>query len=306
MKKTVSGMRNKISKAICAVMCMGMMLTGCGSSNDSSGGNGLSGRTTSVDLFGGSGVTESGFIDASDNKAESMALSDYIKTHQPCLMYLNEGKDNGENKKESTKVPSKNDCPEGIYYFHDDVVTIYDTKLTWGDIARMSDEEIISGSEAVEYVIDTDYKFVVYTDSTGNNFDGETIAIKEVVKGRRLKDGINVTEAALDENGEPIEGNPITDDDYEDYEEHYIYSGSRVEDYFIGWMTVTYGAAVDVYESKFIGWNGNCPDPDGKPSFWIKKVDDTNISLDKPSSPNVMVDPTKDRKRRIKYEDIFE
>lgn len=46
---------------------------------------------------------------------------------------------------------------------------MYETKLTWGEISRMTDEEIIAGSKAADYAVNTEYKFVVYTDATGNN-----------------------------------------------------------------------------------------------------------------------------------------
>ena len=135
MKKTVSGMRNKISKAICAVMCMGMMLTGCGSSNDSSGGNGLSGRTTSVDLFGGTGTTEkaTSSIIGGDivEESQEMAFSRYLNKGQYQIWYqINRGFGKDSN------------VLDAIIIKDGKAIVIDQFDLSLGEIARMSDDEI--------------------------------------------------------------------------------------------------------------------------------------------------------------------
>ena len=272
MKKTGLKKGNKITKLIAALLCAGMLLTGCGNSG-----------SKKIEFKGdntGNKTTEGGAFDSFGGGSQSeMTLSEYTLANQPCILYVHPGRDNSVNENDSStpeshQPPAKDEVPEGFYYFHDNMVTMYDTKLTWGDISRMTDEEIISGSEAVESATDTEYKFVVFTDATGNNFDGEAIVVKT--------DG------------------------------GYIYEGHHYQPYFMSWMTTTYGVPCQIYDASFVGWNATCPPSDswsdstGRPTFWLKKVDESvSISLDKPDSPNVVVDPECNDDRKIK-DSIFD
>lgn len=278
MKKTGIKKGKRISKIVCALMCMGMLLTGCGDSGSKKimfKGEDSGQNTTEDSFFGGFGSDNN-----AGNAQESIALSDYIMQNQPCILYVNRGKENYRDENDSStpeshQPPAKDEEPEGFYYFHDNVVTMYDTKLTWGEISRMTDEEIIAGSKEETYALNTEYKFVVYTDATGNNLDGESIIVKEEYDG---KIG--------------------------------IFDGHSSEPYFTAWMTTGYGNC-QIYDTTFVGWNATCAPREsgaksvGRPTFWFKKVDERSISLDKPDSPNVVVDPECYNDRRIK-EDIFE
>ena len=89
----------------------------------------------------------------------------------------------------------------------------------------------------------------------------------------------------------------------------YIFKG-HPEPYFTAWMTTGYGSS-QIYDTTFIGWNATCAPRDsgaksvGRPTFWLKQVDEgISISLDKPDSPNVVIDPECYNDRRIK-DDIF-
>ena len=244
MKKTGIKKGKRISKIVCALMCMGMLLTGCGDSGSKKimfKGEDSGQNTTEDSVFGGFGSDNN-----AGNAQESIALSDYIMQNQPCILYVNRGKENYRDENDSStpeshQPPAKDEEPEGFYYFHDNVVTMYDTKLTWGEISRMTDEIIVK-----------------------EEYDG--------------KIG--------------------------------IFDGHSSEPYFTAWMTTGYGNC-QIYDTTFVGWNATCAPREsgaksvGRPTFWFKKVDERSISLDKPDSPNVVVDPECYNDRRIK-EDIFE
>ncbi len=276
MKKTGLKKGNKITKLIAALLCAGMLLTGCGNSG-----------SKKIEFKGdntGNKTTEGGAFDSFGGGSQSeMTLSEYILANQPCIVYLNAGSDNSKNENdsktpESYQQPAKDEEPEGFYYFHDNVVTMYDTDLTWGEISRMSDEEILSSSTIEEYATNAEYKFAVFTDETGNNFKGESIFVKEVY-------GSGESDVC-------------------------VFDGHSVHHYFLGWMTASWGTACQVYDASYIGWTGYCPTTDSgmniaRPSWWIKEPADVTIVLDQPNSPNVVLDPECDGDGEVE-DSIFE
>lgn len=91
---------------------------------------------------------------------------------------------------------SKDGSPSCLYVFKDGKCTEMGTSLTYGEIVKLTDEEIINQSRAIHislrdevskeeeekakdlYYSDMDYKVCVYSDDSGNNFACENIALK--------------------------------------------------------------------------------------------------------------------------------
>ena len=98
MKKTGLRKGNKMTKVIAALLCVSMMLTGCGSKSKKIVFNGEN---------SGDKTTEGGVFNTFDGgNSSEMALSDYILANQPCILYVNPGRDNSVNENDSSTPES--------------------------------------------------------------------------------------------------------------------------------------------------------------------------------------------------------
>lgn len=214
-----------------------------------------------VMIFSISACGESGGKAAKTGK---MTLNEYISRKGTTIIYMNDEDSGGENGYDQPKFPSKDDTPLYILVFNGGKVTVMTTELTWGDISKMSDEEIINKSTVFEEQQDCEYRVVVYSDDSGNETKVETIAIKY--------------------------NNEIP--------EWTVNNSTSIGSFW--YITGFYNYPVEVYDCEFTGIytrDANSKDFTGENcslrTLWIKQPEDGEITLsfDTPKSKEVIVDP---------------
>lgn len=214
------------------------------------------------------GSKEDNGDDSKGDSGKEISLSEYILKNEPCIVYLNSGQDMSNDDRDTStsdlpRKPAKDESPYGLYYFNNGKVSVYETKLTYGEITKLSDEEIIE--QCTPYsddTVNTDYRFVIYTDDTGNNVRYEAIVVR---------------------NGDYI----LTGNSWKNYYSYYLTEN-----------TMPVAGEQTIYDTDFYGWSGmtakkDIADSVGRPSIWLKKSseDGVVIKLDTLDSKNVVVDP---------------
>ncbi|MCM1162008.1 MAG: hypothetical protein NC412_12380 [Roseburia sp.] len=142
----------KLWKIISVVLCGAMLLAGCGNS-----------------------ASEKGNSDTTE-KQSAYTFSEIKKSGKLVVLFSTYNNDG---------VPAKDSVPRAIFIFDNGKVygdSVADT--TFGDYSKMTDEEIkqyvIENGRKSEYdyVDNVDYEIAVYTDSTGNSTDYESLLVK--------------------------------------------------------------------------------------------------------------------------------
>lgn len=144
----------KIWKVMSVVLCGIMLLAGCGNSA-SEKGNG--------------DITE---------KQSAYTFSEIKKSGKLVVLFYTFCTDSDDG------IPAKDSVPRGVYILENGKVyggTF--TDATFGDYSKMTDEEIKqyvieNGRKSDWYVDNVDYEIAVYTDSTGNATEYESLLIR--------------------------------------------------------------------------------------------------------------------------------
>lgn len=236
MKRTI-----KKLTALILILVLGLSMVACGSKEDNGD-------------------------DSKGDSGKEISLSEYILKNEPCIVYVNSGQNMSKDEMDTStpelpRKPAKDESPFGLYYFNNGKVSVYKTELTYGEITKLSDEEVIEQCTPYsDNSVNTDYRFVVYTDDTGNNTKYETIVVR---------------------NGDCI-----------------LTGGNNNFSYFLTENTMPVAGEQTIYDTDFYGWSGmtakkDISDSIGRPSIWLKKSSEDGIiiKLDTPDSENVVMDP---------------
>lgn len=185
-----------------------------------------------------------------DESPHNYTLSEYLNSGRTLILYL--------DPDTTSESLDKDDDIDYIIIFKDNLMSQYeqgDVKFTFGEISKMTDDEVIEFCEQSLYADFTniEYQFELYTDGTGNYADYEKI----------------------------VSLNKISYYDYRVDEEIHEYSTLIFyNDYYLN-TTAT------VYDSTFFMLPSNSEHSVGR---WYRP-DGYILSLDSPDSDNVIVDP---------------
>lgn len=236
---------------VLSVCCV--YLAGCGNNNKEPSGN----ENVNHD-------------EENEKSGDEMTLSEWLSSDGIHIIYHSE------------KL-SKDSIPYSIYVFKDGKCTEMSTSLTYGEIVKLTDEEIVNQSSARQidlgdneseevsekakdlYYSDMDYKVCVYSDDSGNNFACENIALK-------YKD-INSDAEIYDSATSLLEN--LT---YISPQNAVIYDGEFIE--------------IHTEERNYTDF-----------VYWIRKEEGIQLTLDTLDSKDVVIDPN-DPKYMIDSDDI--
>lgn len=191
-----------------------------------------------------------------DESPHNYTLSEYLKSGKTLILYL--------DPDATSESLNKDDTIDYIIIFKDNLMSQYeqgDVKFTFGEISKMTDEEVIEFCEQSLYADFTniEYQFEVYTDGTGNYTDNERI----------------------------VSLNKISYYDYRvDEENHEYFTLIFYNDYYLN-------TTANVYDSTFFelyDYNRESDAVGSGAGLWYRP-DGYILSLDAPDSDNVIVDP---------------
>lgn len=189
-----------------------------------------------------------------DESPHNYTLSEYLKSGKTLILYL--------DTYDSSGSLDKDDAIDYIIIFKDNLMSQYgqgEVKFTFGEISKMTDDEVIEFCEQSLYADFTniEYQLEVYTNGTGNYTDYEKIV--------------------------PL--NKISDYDYRMDEEIHDLSLTLYNDYYLN-TTAT------VYDSTFFElYDYNRESVVGSSTGLWYRPDGYILSPDSPDSDNVIVDP---------------
>lgn len=109
-----------------------------------------------------------------DESPHNYTLSEYLKSGKTLILYATVP---------AMDTVGKDSSPSLIFIFKDNLLSVYSAKsnsdeyISFGDISRMSDDDIINMcTQSYEsFATDIEYVFHLYTDDTGNNVEKEKI-----------------------------------------------------------------------------------------------------------------------------------
>lgn len=226
---------------VLSVCCVS--LAGCGSNNKETSGN----EDVSHD-------------EENEKNGDEMTLSEWLSGDGIHIIY-----------QVNREKMSKDSSPSWLYVFKDGKCTEMGTSLTYGEIVKLTDEEIINQSSAIHisliddagkeleekakdlYYSDMDYKVCVFSDDSGNNFACENIVFK-------YKD--------------------INNDNAEIYDA----ATTLIED-----ITNISPQNAIIYDGEFIEIHTVEKHYDSV--FWIRKEEGIQLTLDTLDSKDVVIDP---------------